>query len=145
MSREYPERPAIGIGVVVWRGEDVLLIRRGQEPRKGEWALPGGLQELGETVRDAARREVLEETGVTVEPGEVVDVVDSILRDSDGRIRYHYTLVDIAAAYVAGDAEARDDADEVAWTRHDDLERFNLWEETIRVIELSAMARVAAM
>ncbi len=139
MSREYPERPIIGI--VVWCGDEVLLIRRGQPPRQGEWALPGGTQDLGETIMEAACREVLEETALTVRPTGIVDVIDSIHRDDDGRIRYHYTLIDVAAEYVSGEAEARDDAAEVTWARPADLDRFDLWSETLRVIGRSAEMR----
>ena len=140
-SRRYPERPIVGVGVIVWRGEDVLLIRRGQPPRVGEWSLPGGVQQLGETVYEAAVREVAEETGLTVDAVGIVDVVDSITRDDAERIEDHYTLVDILAEWRAGEAEARDDAADVAWTRPDDLDRFDLWRETVRVIGLSAAQR----
>lgn len=146
MSREYPARPFVGVGVIVWRGEEVLLVRRGRPPRQGQWALPGGLQDLGETVLEAARREVAEETGVEVRPTAIVDVVDSIHRDGDGRVRYHYTLVDVAAEYVAGEAVARDDAEDVAWVRPRDLDAaagFDLWAETVRVIARSAEMRKA--
>lgn len=141
-SRRYPDRPIVGVGVIVWRGDDVLLIRRGQPPRIGEWSLPGGVQHLGETVHEAAVREVAEETGLTVEATGIVDVVDSITRDDSDRIEYHYTLVDIVAEWRSGEAEARDDAAAVAWTRPDDLDRFGLWHETVRVITLSAGQRV---
>jgi len=141
VSRRYPERPFVGVGVVVWRGDEVLLVRRGRPPRQGQWALPGGLQKLGESVFETARREVAEETGLTVETTGLVDVVDSITRDAEGRVEYHYTLVDVAAEWRAGEARAQDDAAAVAWTRPDDLDRFALWRETERVIALSAKQR----
>ncbi len=136
-ARQYPTRPLVGIGVVVWRDGKVLLIRRGKAPRKGQWSLPGGAQKTGETVREAARREVLEETGLDVEIGELVDVVDSLERDADGRVRTHYTLVDFSARAGDGDAVAGGDAAEVAWMDPADLPGLGLWSETERIIRLS--------
>jgi ADP-ribose pyrophosphatase YjhB (NUDIX family) len=95
--RQHPDRPIVGVGVVVWRGDSFLLVRRGKEPNKGQWSIPGGAQHLGETVYAAAEREVLEETGLQVTVHGLVDVVDGIRRDSEGRVNYHYTLVDVVA------------------------------------------------
>ena len=141
MSREYPKLPMVGIGVVVWRERQVLLIRRGKPPRIGQWSLPGGLQELGETVYEGGRREVREETGTEVEITGVLDVIDSIQRDSEGRVRYHYTLVDLGAEWIAGEPVAGDDAAAAAWADADDLARYQLWDETVRLIDLSAAKR----
>ena len=141
MSRSYPERPLVGVGVVVWRGEQVLLVKRGKPPRKGEWGLPGGGQELGETVREAAVREVLEETGLTVRAEQVVTVVDSVSRDDSGRVQFHYTLVEIAAEYVDGEAVAADDVDAVRWAGLEDVNHLVNWEETRRVIREAARQR----
>ncbi len=141
MSREYPKRPMVGIGVVVWRERQVLLIRRGKPPRLGQWSLPGGLQELGETVFEGGAREVREETGTEVEITGVLDVVDSIQRDSAGRVRFHYTLVDLGAEWLAGEPVAGDDAAAAAWADADDLARYQLWHETVRLIDLSAAKR----
>src|SRR5690606_26132744 len=96
-GREYPSRPIVGIGVVVLRPGHVLLIRRGRAPSAGSWSLPGGAQELGETAEDCARRELAEETGITVGPLHLCAQVDSIHRDADGRVRFHYTIVDFCA------------------------------------------------
>ena len=138
MSREFPDRPIVGIGVVVWRGDRVLLIRRGRPPRAGQWSLPGGAQHLGETVEEGGRREVLEETGLPLAAVELLTVVDLVERDDDGRVRYHYTLVDLVAEAGEGDPVPGDDAAEAAWFEPDGLQGLGLWTETLRII---AMAR----
>jgi ADP-ribose pyrophosphatase YjhB (NUDIX family) len=135
LSRQYPSQPLIGVGVVVWRDDKVLLIRRRKPPRQGEWSLPGGLQKLGETVFEAARREVMEETGVAIRVLDLTDVVDLIERDGvDGPVRYHYTLIDVAAEWLRGEAAPATDAAEVAWAELETLPRYRLWSETERVI-----------
>ena len=141
MSREYPDRPFVGVGVVVWRGDEVLLIQRGKPPRLGAWSLPGGAQELGETVRETAVREVLEETNIEIEVTHLIDVVDGITRDEDGRVRMHYTLVDFAAEWRAGEPVAGSDAMGAQWILPDDLGPLRLWKETLRIIEMSAAYR----
>ncbi len=135
MPRLYPGRPVAGVGAVVWRDGKVLLVRRANLPRRGQWSLPGGAQKIGETVFEAARREVLEETGITIEVLDLVDVVDSIHRDEDGQVRYHYTLADVVARAAGGDAAAAGDAVEAAWFELDRLPP--LWPETERVIRLA--------
>jgi ADP-ribose pyrophosphatase YjhB (NUDIX family) len=135
MSRLYPDRPVCGVGAVVWRDGQVLLVRRANPPRRGEWSLPGGAQEIGETVFEAARREVREETGLTIEVLGLVDVVDSIHRDEDGRVRYHYTLADVFARAAGGGEAAAGDALEVAWFDLDGLPA--MWPETERIIRLA--------
>jgi len=140
-DRHYPDRPMVGVGVVVWRGPEVLLIQRGKPPRMGAWSLPGGMQELGETVRETAAREVREETGVEIAVTRLIDVVDTVTRDDDGRVRLHYTLVDFAAEWVSGEAVAGSDAAGARWFRRDALEPLKLWSETLRVIEESAAKR----
>lgn len=138
MNREHPERPAIGVGVVVLRGRETLLVRRMRPPKQDEWSLPGGLQKLGETVFETASREVAEETGLLVRPLGLIDVIDLIERDPGGKaVRYHYTLVDVAACWERGDAVAASDAAAVTWTDVDDLARFRLWSETERIIRLA--------
>jgi 8-oxo-dGTP diphosphatase len=138
--REYPARPLVGVGVVVWHGERLLLIQRGKPPRVGQWSLPGGAQKLGETVAEAARREVLEETGLAVEVGEVLAVVDLIERDGD-RVRYHYTLIDFGAEAERPDLRPGGDAAAARWFSLDEVERLGLWSETMRIIKLARERR----
>jgi ADP-ribose pyrophosphatase YjhB (NUDIX family) len=144
MSREFPDRPVVGVGAVVWRGERVLLIRRGRPPRLGQWSLPGGGQQLGETLVEAVAREVREETGLIVQEVRFLTTVDLIEREADGRIRYHYTLVDFTAESPHGEAAAGDDAAAVAWFAVDELAALGLWSETLRIIGVSAAQRRAA-
>ena len=131
------ERPVVGVGVVVWKDGQVLLIRRGKSPMRGRWSLPGGRQELGETVREAAVREVQEETGLEIRLGALLDVVDTIRRDESGAITLQYTLVDFDADWAAGEPQAASDAEHAAWADPDDLAPYNLWSETLRIIALS--------
>ncbi|MHB1218638.1 MAG: NUDIX hydrolase [Alphaproteobacteria bacterium] len=140
-NRQYPNRPFCGIGVVVWRGDEVLLVRRARAPRKGDWSIPGGLQELGETVAETALREVREETGVTVRLTGQLGVVDSVRRDDSGRVEYHYTLIEFAAEWVSGEPAPNDDVDQTQWVPADDLDRYALWDETRRIISLSRERR----
>ena len=139
MGREYPDRPIVGGGAVVLGPGGVLLIRRAKPPRQGQWSLPGGAQKTGETVFDAVRREVLEETGLEVDILGLVDVVDSIRRDDAGKVRYHYTLVDVVAvATEPGNPIAGSDARDAAWMALEDISGLDLWSETERVIGLAA-------
>lgn len=140
-SRTYPNRPFIGVGVVVWTDERVLLVRRGKPPRRGEWSIPGGAQHVGETIIEAAVREVREETGLEVAITGLLDVIDFIDRDEGAVVRYHYTLVDMVADAVAGSARPGDDVAEVAWVSPDELDRYKLWSETARIIRLAAERR----
>jgi len=140
-AREYPSRPIVGVGVVVWRDDEVLLIERGKPPLQGTWSIPGGAQEVGETVAEAGRREVLEETGVEVEITGLVDVVDSIRHDDEGRIRSHYTLIDLTGEWIGGELRPGDDASDCRWVRLDELPAYELWSETLRIIRRAAELR----
>jgi len=136
-DREYPKRPFVGIGIVVIRGDHVLLCRRGKPPNVGTWTLPGGAQDLGETCEDAARRELAEETGLTVGPLHFAAYVDTIRRDADGQVQFHYTILDFAARWEAGEPIAGSDVSEVAWAPMDALEPYALWSEAHRVIAIA--------
>jgi 8-oxo-dGTP diphosphatase len=124
-SREYPSVPRVGVGAVVLDGSRVLLVRRGKAPAAGKWSLPGGLVELGETTREAIEREITEECGLTVRIGEVAGILDRVVRDADGRVRYHWVLVDYVAFAVSGTPCAATDVDEARWVEVDEVERFD--------------------
>ena len=123
-GRRYPERPIVGVLAVVLRGDRVLVVRRASPPMPGRWGFPGGVLELGETVAQGAMRELFEETGVKAEAASPLTVMDTIDRDSEGRVRYHYTLVAVIGHWRSGEGVAGDDADELAWlTRAEIIER----------------------
>lgn len=144
MRSDYPNRPLIGVGVIVFKEDKVLLVRRGKPPREGSWSLPGGRQRLGERVRETAAREVREESGLEVAVTDLLDVVDSLTHDGDGDLAYHYTLVDFAAEWRRGEARPGGDAAEVAWADPADLDRFELWGETVRLIRMAVQRRQGA-
>ena len=110
-----PTHPRVGVGALVWKGDRVLLVRRGKPPGLGEWSVPGGAQELGETLFEAAVREVAEETGVTCRPLAVLTAVDNIVRGTDGTIAFHYTIVDVVAEWLAGEPVAASDVTDARW------------------------------
>ncbi len=139
-----PKRPTIGVGVVILRagtaGLEVLLILRGRPPRQGEWSIPGGRQQWGETLHETARREVFEETGVTLGELTLVDVVDAVFRAPGGDVERHLTLIDYRAAWMNGEPRAGDDAADVRWFPLADLGQHGIWDETLRVIRAAAAA-----
>lgn len=111
----YPRYPLVAVGAVVFKNNCVLLVRRGQAPSEGLWAIPGGSVEIGETLQEAAEREILEETGIKIRAGKPIYTFDVIDRDQDGKIRFHYVIIDLAADYVSGEPAAGDDAAEARW------------------------------
>src|ERR1044072_1602232 len=114
MRREFPDIPLVGVGAVIIENDRVLLVKRGHPPLAGEWSIPGGVLEVGELLREAAVREAAEETGLTVEPGEILGVFDRLIRTGD-RVQYHYVLIDFLCKRVAGELKPGSDADEVRW------------------------------
>jgi ADP-ribose pyrophosphatase YjhB (NUDIX family) len=135
--RENPTRPWVGIGVLAFRGADVLLIRRGRPPRLGEWSLPGGAQRLGEGAEACARRELREETGIEVGALELLAVVDAITPGENGTPRFHYTIIDYLAQWQSGTPRPGGDVTETAWCDSAQPGAFNLWPEALRVIGLA--------
>jgi 8-oxo-dGTP diphosphatase len=133
-KREYPDRPLVGVGGVVIDGGRTLLIKRGGPPLEGQWSIPGGMLELGETLREGAERELLEETGLTVRVGELVEVFERIFPDESGRIRYHFVIHDFLCDVVGGEARAASDVTDVAWARKDELGEYGLTETATRVL-----------
>lgn len=134
MGREFPDNPLVGVGAVIVEDNHVLLIRRGQAPLLGEWSLPGGVLECGETLRQAVIREAREETGLTVETGEMLGVYERIIRSEDGRVRYHYVLIDFLCRPASGDLKAASDAADVRWFKPEELDSLKLRPDTDEVI-----------
>jgi len=136
MKREYPDSPLVGVGAIIIDHGRVLLVKRGHPPLAGEWSIPGGVLELGETLREAAIREAREETCLTVETSELLGVYDRVLRDDDGRTLYHFVLIDFLCRRVAGEPQAADDADEVRWFTPAESAKLGLAADTAQVIRL---------
>lgn len=136
MKREYPPTPLVGVGAIIVEDGRVLLVKRGHAPLLGEWSIPGGVLELGETVRQAARREAMEETGLTIEPMELLGVFDRVMRDERGRVKYQYVLIDFLCRKVAGDLCASGDADGCRWFTPKELKKLPLPADTAEVIRL---------
>ena len=134
MSREYPDRPVVGVGGVVIENGRALLIRRGSAPLEGQWSIPGGMLELGESIVEGVRRELAEETGIEVRVLELIEVFERVIPGESGRIRYHFVILDYLCEMVSGEARAASDVIDVAWAGEEELEKFALTPIAIRVI-----------
>jgi 8-oxo-dGTP diphosphatase len=133
-SREYPDHPRVGVGAVVLRQGRVLLVRRAAAPARDLWAIPGGGLKLGETLQEGAQREIMEETGIVISAGEPIFTCDSFVWDEDGRIRFHYVIVDMAADYVSGEAKAADDALDARWVSPEELRDLAVTKTTLKLL-----------
>ena len=134
MRREFPEIPLVGVGAIVIEDSRVLLVKRAHPPLQAQWSIPGGVLEVGELIREAAIREAREETGLIVEPGDLLGVYDRILRNAEKRVQYHYVLIDFLCRRVGGELAAADDAAEVRWFTREELPALKLAEDTQDVI-----------
>jgi 8-oxo-dGTP diphosphatase len=138
MRREYPDAPIVGVGAILIEDNRVLLIRRGQEPLKGEWSLPGGVVELGESLEEAIRREVREETCLEVKPVGIIEAFSSILRDDQGVVRFHYVIVDFLCRRLSGESQCGSDATDLRWVAREELNSHSVYRvapPTVAVIE----------
>jgi len=133
-GRRYPERPIAAIGAVVVKGSHVLLVVRGKDPGCGEWSIPGGVIQLGETLEHAVIRETQEEVGILVEPVGLIEAMDRVIWDEKGMVEYHYVLLDFVCCYRSGSLRAGSDAKEARWVSDRELERYELRRETADVI-----------
>ena len=140
MKRDYPDRPIVGVGAVIIEGERVLLIRRGSPPLLGEWSLPGGVVELGETLRAAAEREAREETGLHIKAGEVIEVLDRIISGREGAPQYHYVLIDFLCTVQGGELRAGGDAADVRWAGESEPAKYKLEQPAMEVIRKAFLA-----
>ena len=134
-SRQYPDRPFVGVGAVIVSDGKVLLVKRGREPLAGQWSLPGGAVEVGETLEECLVRELREETGLEVEVGPVIEVFDRITHDTDGRVEYHFVLVDYLCWAIGGELRPASDVDDAMYVAPDGLVRYSLTTKAHQVIE----------
>ena len=141
MKREYPDSPIVGVGGVIFDGDSVLLAKRGQEPAKGTWSLPGGAVELGEKVVDALKREIQEEVGIEIEVGGLIRVLDRILQDEEKRVRYHYVLIDYWGWKVSGHPTPGSDTSDVCFVPLESIEKTEINREVRETILMAAELR----
>ncbi|MFQ6075652.1 MAG: NUDIX hydrolase [Candidatus Bathyarchaeia archaeon] len=139
MRRKYPSRPLVGVGVLIRDGEKSLLVKRASEPSKGLWSIPGGLVELGERVKEAAMREVEEETGLDVEIDRLLDVIDNIIRDDEGKVLYHYIIVDFLGHPVGGELKIASDVADARWVRANEIKQYKITRTLTRLLKRMAI------
>jgi 8-oxo-dGTP diphosphatase len=140
LRRDYPDRPIVGVGAVVVNQGRVVLVKRGSPPLLGEWSLPGGVVELGETLRAAAEREAREETGLMVKAGEVIEVLDRIIPGAAGAPQYHYVLIDFLCTVQGGELKAGGDAADARWAAKSELDNYELEQPAVDVIRKAFLA-----
>jgi ADP-ribose pyrophosphatase YjhB (NUDIX family) len=140
-DRRYPDRPFLGIGALIFDDDSILLAERGHEPLKGWWSLPGGILETGETLIEGIKREVLEETGLEVEPEAIFEIFERIMPDAEGRTEYHYVLIDYTCRVIGGALEAGSDVSHAVWVREEDLVAYQITEGTLAVVQRAFKAR----
>ena len=135
-SRNFPSSPKVGAGAVVIKDEKILLVQRKNAPQKGKWAIPGGKVKLGETLQKAAEREILEETGLTIKAKAPIYAFDLIEHSRDGKILFHFVIVDLKADYIKGEIHSADDASNARWFTPSELEFLNMTETTKNLVEM---------
>jgi 8-oxo-dGTP diphosphatase len=133
-SGHYPNHPRVAVGAVVFNEDKVLLVLRGKPPAEKQWSIPGGCVELGETLQEAAEREITEETGIVIQAKKPIYTFDVIEHDEDSLIRFHYVIVDLAADYAGGELRAGDDAVDVRWVSREDLKNLNVSDATRKLL-----------
>jgi len=126
LKKEYPKHPIVGVGAIIIQNGKILIVRRGSEPGKGKWSVPGGLVELGETVEQTVVREVKEECGLDVEVDRLIDVVDSMTFDGNGKLKYHFVILDFFVKLKGGELKPGDDAKEALWVPVEEVEKYDL-------------------
>ena len=133
-DRVYPQTPRVGVGAITVKDRKVLLVKRGIEPSKGLWAIPGGMLKLGETLQECASREILEETGIKIKVGDCIYVFDFLERDNKRKFKFHFVVVDFAAEYISGEPKGADDALEALWLSPEELNKLPVAKNTLKAL-----------
>lgn len=134
-DRKYPKRPVVSVHAIIFQKGKVLLVKRANQPNKGFWSVPGGVIELGETIEQAVKREVREESNIDIEPSRIVNVLDSIVKDQKGNIQFHFTVIYMLARYLGGRAKPSSDALKIRWTKRNELEELKMVPRTRDLIK----------